>query len=151
MNRTTAREIAVHMAYALDFSPDLKELVESRTDCDFYSELSDEDPIFAKPPGDEQCRYIKTLTEGIEHHLPEIDGYIEKYTTGWKFGRLPRVAIAVMRVCIYEVLYCPDIPKAASINSAIDIAKKYEPAQVCSFINGILGTFVRQEVDHLDK
>ena len=41
----------------------------------------------------------------------------------------------------------PDIPNAAAINEAVEIAKRYEPADVVSFVNGILGTFVRTEFE----
>ena len=50
-----------------------------------------------------------------------------------------------MRVAMYEMLYMPEIPNAAAINEAVEIAKGYEPAEVVSFINGILGTFARTE------
>ena len=50
-----------------------------------------------------------------------------------------------MRVAMYEILYMPDIPAAAAINDAVEIAKKYEDGKVVSFINGILGAFVRAE------
>ena len=50
-----------------------------------------------------------------------------------------------MRVAMYEILYMPDIPNGASINEAVEIAKKYETPETVKFINGILGTFVRQE------
>ena len=64
---------------------------------------------------------------------------------GWSFARIPRMAAAVMRTAMYEVLYMPAIPNSAAINEAVEIAKKYEPAEVVSFINGILGSFVRAE------
>lgn len=57
------------------------------------------------------------------------------------------MAAAVMRTAMYEVLYMPGIPNAAAINEAVEIAKKYEPAEVVSFVNGILGTFVRAEFE----
>lgn len=50
-----------------------------------------------------------------------------------------------MRVAMYEILYMPEIPAAAAINDAVEIAKKYEDEKVVSFINGILGAFVRAE------
>ena len=50
-----------------------------------------------------------------------------------------------MRTAMYEVLYMPAIPNSAAINEAVEIAKNYEPAEVVSFINGILGSFVRNE------
>ena len=46
---------------------------------------------------------------------------------------------------MYEILYMPEIPAAAAINDAVEIAKKYEDEKVVSFINGILGAFVRAE------
>ena len=64
---------------------------------------------------------------------------------GWSFARIPRMAAAVMRTAMYEVLYMPAIPNSAAINEAVEIAKNYEPAEVVSFINGILGSFVRAE------
>ena len=76
-------------------------------------------------------------------HKPELDEHIAHYAVGWNLNRIPRVAAAVMRVAMYEVLYMPEIPDAAAINEAVEIAKGYEPAEVVSFVNGILGSFVR--------
>ena len=80
-------------------------------------------------------------------HGPELDDCISRYSVGWAFARIPRMAAAVMRTAMYEVLYMPDIPNAAAINEAVEIAKKYEPVEVVSFVNGILGTFVRTEFE----
>ena len=83
---------------------------------------------------------------GVADHAPELDGYIAKYAKGWNFARIPLVASAIMRVAMYEILYMPDIPHGASINEAVEIAKKYETPETVKFINGILGSFVRQEI-----
>ena len=83
---------------------------------------------------------------GVDEHGAELDGYIEKYAKGWKFSRIPLVASAIMRVAMYEVLYMPDVPNAAAINEAVEIAKKYETPETVKFINGILGSFSRQEL-----
>ncbi len=92
-----------------------------------------------------QEQYIRKLVCGVNEHAAELDSYIEKYAVGWKFERIPLVASAIMRVAMYEMLYMPEIPNAAAINEAIEIAKKYEDGKVVSFMNGILGSFVRQE------
>ena len=55
------------------------------------------------------------------------------------------MAAAIMRTAMYEVLYVPDVPNAAAINEAVEIAKRYETQEVVSFVNGILGSFVRAE------
>ena len=94
-----------------------------------------------------QERYIRELVQGVFAHGPELDDCISRYSVGWSFARIPRMAAAVMRTAMYEVLYMSDIPNAAAINEAVEIAKKYEPAEVVSFLNGILGTFVRTECE----
>ena len=81
--------------------------------------------------------------KGVYDHGAELDGYISKYAIGWSFSRISRMAAAVMRVAMYEILYMPDIPTAAAINEAVELAKHYETQEAVSFINGILGAFVR--------
>ena len=83
---------------------------------------------------------------GVAEHAAELDAYIEQYAKGWRFERISLVASAIMRVAMYEILYMPDIPNGVSINEAVEIAKKYETPETVKFINGILGSFVRQEI-----
>jgi len=47
---------------------------------------------------------------------------------------------------MYEILYRSDIPNSVSINEAVEIARKYETEETVKFINGILGSFVRNEI-----
>lgn len=146
MIRNVAREIAMHLSYELSFT-DLtaEELIEQRLSSGRFEELAPEYEVYGKLPGPSQQMYIRRLVKGIAEHGYELDQYIEKYAKGWKFERIPLVAAAVMRLAMYEILYMPDIPNAASINEAVEIAKKYENEDVVRFINGILGTFVRTE------
>ena len=146
MVRNTAREIAVHLAYELSFTDKTaEELVAERLSRDGFAELSGEDELYSEAPNAKQADYIRRLVRGVADHAPELDGYIAKYAKGWNFARIPLVASAIMRVAMYEILYMPDIPHGASINEAVEIAKKYETPETVKFINGILGTFVRRE------
>ena len=146
MIRNIAREIAMHLSYELSFT-DLTadELLDNRLSNDRFEELAPEYEVYGKLPGPTQQVYIRRLVKGIAEHGYELDQYIEKYAKGWKFERIPLVAAAIMRLAMYEILYMPDIPNGASINEAVEIAKKYENEDVVRFINGILGTFVRAE------
>ena len=146
MVRNTAREIAVHLSYELSFTDKtVEELLDQRLTPEAFSALSGEDAVYQEAPGPKQAEYIRRLVRGVAEHAPELDGYIAKYAKGWNFARIPLVASAVMRVAMYEILYMPDIPNGAAINEAVEIAKKYETPETVKFINGILGTFVRQE------
>lgn len=96
-------------------------------------------------PNEKQETYIKNLVRGAFAHGPELDDYISRYAVGWSFERIPRMAAAIMRTAMYEILYMPDIPNAAAINAAVELTKQYEPQEVAAFVNGILGSFVRAE------
>ena len=147
MVRNTAREIAIHLSYELSFTDkDIDALLDERLSAETFETLAAEDPIYAEAPNAKQADYIRRLVKGVHEHAYELDGYIEKYAKGWKFSRIPLVASATMRVAMYEILYMPDIPNGAAINEAVEIAKKYETPETVKFINGILGTFLREEV-----
>ena len=146
MTRSNAREIAVHFIYELSFGNETaQELLDGQLTPERFRALAEELPLYAQFPNEKQERYIRELVQGVFSHGPELDDYIGRYAVGWNFARIPRMAAAIMRTAMYEVLYMPDIPNAAAINEAVEIAKNYESAEVVSFVNGILGSFVRAE------
>lgn len=82
--------------------------------------------------------FFDTLLSGITDHLSEIDGLIEKSSSNWKLSRMSGVDRNVMRIAVYEMMFCSDIPEKVSINEAIDIGKKFGTRESGSFINGVL-------------
>ncbi|AAM24516.1 MAG: N utilization substance protein B-like protein [Caldanaerobacter subterraneus] len=130
MNRTEAREWVVKMLYQYDVSKlPLEKIFEN-----FYEEHD---------PG-EQKEYIEGTVRGTVEHLEEIDREIEKYSKDWPLYRMPRIDLAILRCSMYEMLY-GNIPVSISINEAVEIAKKYSTDDSPSFINGLLGAFVREK------
>ena len=147
MTRNTAREIAAHLSYELSFTDKtVEELLQERLASEAFAELAEEDSLYTEAPNAKQVAYITRLVTGVNEHAAELDGYIAKYAKNWKFSRIPLVASAIMRVAMYEILYMQDIPNGAAINEAVEIAKKYETPETVKFINGILGSFAREEI-----
>jgi N utilization substance protein B len=145
MNRSTAREIVMR----LGFEAAARDLPVSELLDDFFSEehyitLAEEDEAFAEFPDDKQLEFIKNAVALISEHRDELDNIIEKYSEGWKSSRISKTAVACMRCAICEILYMDDIPQKVSVNEAVEIAKKYDEAEVVSFINGILGSFLKE-------
>ena len=139
MTRNTAREIAAHLAYEWNFTDlPVGEFLDRR--------LAPECGLYADAPNAKQAQYIRRLVAGVADHAAELDDYIARYAQGWRFERIPLMASAVMRVAMYEILYMPDIPHGVAISQAVQIAGKYESAEVVKFINGILASFLREEV-----
>lgn len=148
MTRSNAREIAVHIIFTLGFDTrGAQEILDAELTRERFQELAEELPLYEQFPNEKQERYIRDLVQGVFAHGPELDDCIGCYSVGWAFARIPRMAAAIMRTAMYEVLYMPEIPNAVAINEAVEIAKKYEPAEVVSFLNGILGTFARAEFE----
>ena len=146
MTRSTAREIAMHLTFELALS-DIKvdELLEQQMNHERFEELAPDMPLYSQYPNEKQEKYIYALVRGVFGHGYELDDYIARYAKNWNFARIPRMAAAIIRTAMYEVLYMPEIPNAVAVNEAVEIAKNYEPQEVISFVNGILGTFVRTE------
>lgn len=142
MTRSTAREIAIHLAYQLSFTElPVEEFLDQQLSDERFAELAAEDDLYADRPNTKQEAYIRRLVSGVAEHAAELDADIEKYARGWRFERISLVASAIMRVAMYEILYMADIPQGAAISEAVTIAKKYETPEVAKFINGILGSF----------
>ena len=146
MSRKAARELALHMIFELDFThEECEKLIKERLTPESFESLKQEDALYESMPGKEQLSYIDNLVCGVSNKLEELDSYISKYSVGWKVGRISKIAISVMRLSMYEIKYMPDIPDSASINEAVEFTKRYDSKESASFVNGILGTFVRSE------
>ena len=146
MTRSHAREIAIHMIFSLSFgNMKAEDLLEQQLNRERFEELSADMPLYGMYPNEKQEQYIRNLVKGTFEHGYELDDYIARYAKGWNFARIPRMASAIMRTAMYEVLYMPEIPNAVAVNEAVEITKNYEAPEVVSFVNGILGTFVRTE------
>jgi len=96
---------------------------------DFYGNFS---------PSKQAVPFFRKLVEGVRQSKGEIDSTIERFSSNWKLHRMPHVDRNILRIAVFEMLYCEDIPIKVSINEAIDIGKKYGTHESGPFINGIL-------------
>lgn len=83
-------------------------------------------------------RFCDALVQGTTEHQKNIDETIRANTQNYELSRISVVDRNVLRVAIYEMLHCPDVPPVVSINEAIEIAKKYSTEESGRFVNGIL-------------
>ena len=59
-------------------------------------------------------------------------------TIGWRFERLALLDRNILRLGVYELLHCDDVPPEVAIDEAVELAKMYGTEQARSFVNGIL-------------
>ena len=87
--------------------------------------------------------YAKQLLEGIESHQDEINELIESNLKGWKINRISKVALAAMRISVYEMKYIKSVPVSVSINEAVRVTKTFAFDEDGSFVNGVLGAVAK--------
>lgn len=84
-------------------------------------------------------------TEGSWAFHEACDQAIARAAEKWKLSRLSMVDRSILRLSVYQILYCPDIPEKVAINEAIELAKKYSGVQSPRFVNGVLDAIFRNK------
>ena len=146
MTRMTARQIAVQILFSMESNASTAEdamaLFFSE---EHYASLKEEDEIYRDAPDEEQTAYIRRVVETVQAQQAEIDEIIGRYAEGWKLSRISKSTLAILRCAICEILYMDDIPNSAAVNEAVELGKTYDSPQAGAFINGLLGSFLRDE------
>ena len=148
MTRTTAREIAIQLGFAAAATGETpQEFLDRFFEPEHYSSLAQEDELYSQIPDEKQMDYIIRLVLLIDEHRDEIDDQIRRYSRGWKLERISRTALAVLRAALCEIMFMEDIPDAAAINEAVELAKGYDEPDTVAFINGVLGAYMRANAE----
>jgi N utilization substance protein B len=123
--RRKAREVALQVLYELDVQEiALREAI---------------DLFWANFDAPEEARKFSTLLiEGTWNDREKIDALISGSSENWTISRMSRVDKSILRMAVYELLHCQDIPPKVTLNEAIDLGKVYGSENSGAFINGIL-------------
>ena len=133
--RRQAREIALQVLYGLDVAErDVDEAIRLFWGIFELSSEPESEIVFS----DKVKSFAAHLIHGAWDHRHTIDALISGSSEHWSLGRMSRVDRCILRMAIYELLYCDDIPPKVSLNEAIDLGKTYGSESSGSFINGIL-------------
>ena len=87
--------------------------------------------------------YSKKIISGVLQFREEIDEKIKLFLKNWEINRIPSVLRAILEISFYEILHVQDVDPPVSINEAVELAKKYFADDGPSFVNGVLGNFVK--------
>ena len=146
MTRRRAREAAVRLIFAQASSkcePD--ELVDDYFEPEHLATLADEEGVVSETPGRSELEYIKRLVALAAEHRTELDEVVRRFARGWRPERISRTAMAVLRCALTEIMYLndPEVSPQVAINEAVELAKTFEDEATVSFINGVLGGYMR--------
>ena len=131
MKRSESREALFILMFQSTFykDADFNEIIENATE---EGEIQIDD-------------YAKRAFEEIHGKLTEIDSSIEKYLNNRSISRLSRVALSALRIAVYEISDQDDVPESVAINEAVNLVKKYDTQESASYVNGVLGSYVRNK------
>ncbi len=90
--------------------------------------------------------FAEKIVLGVQAHGREIDRLIEQYLENWRFDRVSIIDRNILRMAIFELLYCDDIPPKVKLNEAIELGTRYGSEDSGSFINGILDRIQNEAV-----
>jgi transcription antitermination protein NusB len=94
--------------------------------------------------------FTRALAGLVRDHQPELDELIREHAKGWSLDRIAPLERSILRVGLVELLYPNEvpgdqaIPPEGAINEAVEIAKQFCGAEAPAFVNGILGTVLRE-------
>ena len=98
-----------------------------------------------KEPDEEDRAYITEAFNGVLDHMDELDERIDKTAKDWPIDRMSLVDLTILRLAVWEILYKPDIPANVSVAEALELTEQYSDPGDKPFVNGILGTIVREQ------
>jgi N utilization substance protein B len=87
--------------------------------------------------------YAVTLVEGVVTHRARIDELLETYAQEWTLARFPAVDLAVLRIGVFELLWCPDVPDAVAVSEAVALAASLSTDESPAFVNGLLARLLQ--------
>jgi len=129
--RTRARELAIQGLYQLDVQG--SDLLTSLGR--FFME-NDPDGLVRKLASD--------WTKGTWENLAQCDELIVASIIKWQLSRLSAVDKSILRLAVYQLKFCPDIPPRVVINEAIELAKKFSTDKSPAFVNGVLDAILKK-------
>jgi len=146
--RRRSREIALQILHEIDVSgaPQSDADVDMAT-ARYFEHLAskggpardeDEDESGADLGAKIDRPLVQDLVRGVTQHWAELDEHLTKLSQNWRLERMAIVERNVIRLALYELLYCENVPVNVVLNEAIELAKRYGTAEGAAFTNGLL-------------
>jgi len=96
----------------------------------------------------EEKEFFNNVVNGVSENIKDIDSKILLKLKNWTKERIFKIDLAILRLAVYELLFCKDTPYKVAVNEAVELAKKYGNDESGNFVNGVLREIIkdREEV-----
>jgi N utilization substance protein B len=92
----------------------------------------------------EDKSFIERLVLGVDKNAQGLDAALQPIAPEWPIDQIARMDRVILRMGLYELTYEPDVPPKVVINEAVELAKAFGSENSSKFVNGVLGTALRQ-------
>ena len=136
-NRHLGRIIALQTLYEVEF----REQSGDKT-VDLSEVLARNISRYQKAVDDKS--FIERLVNGVTKEEAKLDDVLRPVAPEWPIEQIARMVRVVLRIGLYELLYEKDVPPKVVINESVELAKSFGGDNSSKFINGVLGTVLRE-------
>lgn len=137
MSRRMARELAFQILFQVDIGripwEDALKMTMDENEIPKHSEV-----------------FLEELVSGVMDKLQEVDYLLTRSSEEWPLQRMASTDRNILRLAVYEILHQKDIPVEVTVNEAVEIAKKYGEEDSGRFVNGVLGTIIKELQKQID-
>jgi N utilization substance protein B len=99
----------------------------------------------------EDTAFIEQLVRGVAKREKALDAELQPIAPEWPIDQIARMDRVVLRIGLYELTYEKDVPPKVVINEAVELAKSFGSENSSKFVNGVLGTALRQKTGEAPK
>ncbi len=138
-SRREARSRAFQVLYGLHFSPVLDMAALQSAFAAMPRDMEAESQSTEQPSG-----FAWELALGVWQHAAQLDEAISRHSRNWRVDRLGKVELTVLRLALFELLHCPDVPPRVVINEALELTSRFGDERSKSFVNGVLDAVAKQ-------
>lgn len=136
-NRHLGRIVALQSLYEYDFRAqeklDIKEITERNLAQ--YEDVIDD------------TKFVHDVTNSVLKNQDKIDDLIQPAAPEWPVEQIARIDKVILRIAVYELVIKTEVPPKAVINEAVELGKRFGGSNSSKFINGVLGTVYREQVE----
>jgi N utilization substance protein B len=93
----------------------------------------------------DDVEFIEQLVNGVSKQAPDLDAALQPVAPEWPIDQIARMDRLVLRIGLYELQNEADVPPKVVINEAVELAKAFGGDNSSKFVNGVLGTLLRQQ------
>ena len=88
--------------------------------------------------------FVSSLVEGVARERSSLDEAIARHAIGWSVERMPVIDRNLLRLAAYELLWAPEVPVAAVISEAVELAKLYSTEESGRFVDCVLSSLAAE-------